>query len=219
MKKLLAITAILLLTACAATPLQMEISNIEQSESIRLTDLRPGNESKKETFSLLISSDAYAIYRNGDAVTVPSPIRLLQHRTYEKMASSGNPIDIKVFHFVSYMNAQSTLRVGAVGSIFGAVGAGIATAAKDQNSDFSFSEIERSKFESIPEDKEYIRAYYSENENPNDAMVFVIYLDAEINGKRRIIRSVSPSVSKDDSNPYVNALEKTIDVFLNGFSI
>lgn len=218
MKDLLLVTVFSLLAACAAGPLQVEVPNIESSSSVQLTDLRPSNESEKETFSLLISSDAYAIYRIGDTATEPSPLRLLQHRAYEKVSSNGAPLDIKVYHFVSYMNAQSTLRAGAAGSIFGAVGAGIATAAKDQNSSFSYSEIDRDTFESVPEDKEYIRAFYSESENPNEAMVFVIYLDAEINGERRIIRSVSPSISHDDSQPYVKALESTVDAFLEEFS-
>jgi len=217
MKKLLSVMAVLLLAGCAAGPLKVNVSDITQSDSVQLSDLRPSNESEKESFSLLITSDAYAIYRNGDAVTQPSPLRLLQHRAYEKLSSNEDPINIEVFHFVSYMNAQSTLRTGAIGSIFGAIGAGIATASKDQNSNFSYSDIDRNKFESIPSDKEYVRAYYSESENPNDAMVFVIYIDAEINGKRRIIRSVSPSVNDNGDHPYTAALETSINAFLEDF--
>tara|TARA_R110002124_G_scaffold57039_5_gene160234 strand:- start:974 stop:1633 length:660 start_codon:yes stop_codon:yes gene_type:complete len=217
MKKLLGTMAMLLLTGCAAGPIKVNVSDITQSESVQLSDVRPSNESEKETFSLLITSDAYAIYRNGDAVTQPSPLRLLQHRAYEKLSSNGDPLNIEVFHFVSYMNAQSTLRTGAVGSIFGPIGAGIATASKDQTSNFSYSDIDRNKFESIPADQEYVRAYYSESENPNDAMVFVIYIDAEINGKRRIVRSVAPSVNDNGDHPYTAALEKSISAFLEYF--
>ena len=217
MNKLLSILAMLMLTGCAAGPLKVDVSNIVQSEHVQLTDMRPSSESEKETFSLLISSDAYAIYRNGDSVTAPPVLRLLQHRAYEKLASSNDSIDIKVFHFVSYMNAQSTLRRGAAGSIFGAVGAGIATASKNQDSDFSYSEIDREKFEATSGNEEHTRAYYFENENPNDAMIFVIYIDAEINGQRRIIRSVSPSINKDGQPPYLAALEMSINAFLEVF--
>ena len=218
MKALLMATAFVALTACAASPLQVAVPDIAESDSVKLTDLRPGSEAEKETFSLLISSDAYAIYRVGDAATVPPPLRLLQHQAYEQIPSNGAPLDITVYHFVSYMNAQSSLRAGAIGGIFGPIGGGIAMAVQNQNANFNVIEIDRDKFDSIPSDQEYTRAYYSATENPDDAIVFVIYLDAEINGKRRIIRSVSPSETDDGAQPFVAALTKTIDAFLSDFS-
>ena len=48
-------------------------------------------------------------------------------------------------------------------------------------------------------------------------MVFVIYIDAEINGKRRIVRSVAPSVNDNGDHPYTAALEKSISAFLEYF--
>jgi len=214
MKKITIVALMYFLVGCAVAPLTIEVSDLNKSESVTVTDLRPDSESEKTVFSLLITSDAYAIYRNNDEVTIPTSVRLLQHKAHEKLSGNTKPVDIKLYHFVSYTNAQSTLRAGAVGSIFGAIGAGIATASKNQDANFSYSVIDSTSFESIPEDKEYTKAYFSAAENPNDATVFILYLDAEVNGSRKMIRTVAPAVIEGDDQPYVTALEKTIDTFL-----
>ena len=163
----------------------------------------------------MLTSDAYAIYRNGENIIDPTPLRLFQHRAYEKFSATKLPTDIKIYHLVSYMNAQSELKKVAVGSIFGPAGALIASSTQKNNVDPSISVVNPDAFNALAADKEYQRALYTQLENPNKATVFVIYIDAEINGKRVFIRKTSPRVQNGAANPYVDAVDSTIKAFFS----
>ena len=108
---------------------------------------------------------------------------------------------------VVYYNAKSALRVGA---LFGAIGAVIAST--DDVAIYK-SQINASDFESIAKE-EHKLALYTEKENPEDASVFLIYIDAELDGKRVFVRVMSPSKSPEGKDPYVLAVNATIEYFL-----
>lgn len=202
-------------SGCATKPLKYDVPDIQSSTSLTVSDLRPAKEKEQEVFSVLISSDAYAIYRNGENIIDPTPLRLFQHRVHEKFSGSEAPTDVKIYHLVSYMNAQSQLRTTAVaGGLLGPVGAAVASSTKNNKVDPSVSLVDAKVFDSLA-DKEYQRASYTAQENPNKATMFVIYIDAEINGKRVFIRKTSPSVQAGSANPYVDAVDNTIKAYLS----
>jgi hypothetical protein len=204
------------ISGCATKPLKYDVPNLQSSESLVVSDLRPAKEKEQDIFSLMISSEAYAIYRNGENIIDPTPLRLFQHRAHEKFAGSKVPTDIRIHHLVSYMNAQSQLRTTALaGGLFGPAGAAIASSTLNNKVDPSVTLVDPGAFSSLDGDKEYQRAFYTAAENPNKATVFIIYIDAEINGKRVFIRKTSSSEQNGSSSPYVDAVDKTIKAYLS----
>ncbi len=211
------ISAAILLSGCAAPIYKHEVAGLQRSESVRLVDARPKEESEQELFSALITSDAYATYRYSTQTLDPSAVRVFQHKIYEKFADSSSPVDVKIYHFVSYMNMQSSFRRSSIGSIFGVVGAAVAVGTQNYNSDFKASSINREQFEAITRDNEYTKSFFTEAENPNKAPVFVVYIDADINGKRSFVKGIAPTARSDGKNSYLYAVENTISAFLSNY--
>jgi len=212
-KKIL-VTFAIFLSGCAAQVTQLNVADIEKSSAIPVKDERPETEKQKEIFSLLISSDAYGIYRIADEVLAPPAIRLFQHRAYEKFAASTSPLDIKVNHFVIYQNVQSELRRSAIGAgIGGAIGALAAGSATTDPAGVSSSLADIKSFDALEKD-EFKRALYSENENPGKGSVAVIYIDTEINGRRVFTRSIAPLKAQNSENPFISGLEASIKYHL-----
>jgi hypothetical protein len=217
MKYVFMVAMLLTATGCATNkPLKYEVPGLEKSSQLIINDLRPQSEKERKTFSLMITNEAYGIYRNGEDAVDPSPVRLLQHNIYEKFSSSSAPIEVKLYHFVTYTNARAALKKVAVGSIFGPVGAVIANSTNNKTLESGVSFVSPEAFDATI-DKEFERALYSDAENPQKASAFVIYLDAEINGKRTSIRKISPTIAGDGTNPYVSAVDGTIQAFLSHY--
>ncbi|MEE9910597.1 MAG: hypothetical protein K4571_02635 [Deltaproteobacteria bacterium] len=215
MKFVVPIVVLLILSGCAANkPLQYQVAGFEKSSAVVIEDARPALESEQTVFSVLLHSDAYAIYRNKDTLIDPTPIRLLQHRVYEKYGSTAKKV--KINHFVSYTNRQATLRRAAIGGAFGPVGAVAASASVDQNAKEGIRILDCKVLDIDPE-KEYTRAAYTPGENPGKSDLFIIYIDGEIDGKRVCIKKISSTVEKDSTHPYVAAVNSTIRVFLSSF--
>ncbi len=212
MKRLLPILALALTTAfagCAQQPVRITLNGAEKSAKVPLKDLRPESEKQKEIFSLLISSSAYGIYRLADDTLSPPVIDLLKHRAYEKLGTKG-PLNIVVHHLVVYLNAKSQLRYSAIGGLVGA-----AIAAKS-SVNISQTAVNRQQFEAMAAE-EHRRAFYTSAENPQNAAVLVIYVDAEINGKRTFIKTLSPNTAPEGQVPVVLAAESTISYFLSKY--
>ena len=110
MKKLIMILAVAL-TGCAGQMMNPNVSDVDRSASIPVQDLRPASESKAETFSLFLFSDAYATYRVADELITPPGTILLRHRVYEKYGEQSLPPEIQINHFVVYRNHQSEYAV------------------------------------------------------------------------------------------------------------
>lgn len=213
--RLLALTILSMLTiGCAARTTMVEIPNIDESSSVNIKDFRPESERENEIFSFSISSEAYGIYRHGDELVSPSPIRILQHRIYEKFSNTGIIPEVKVHHFVVYANLKSQLRKGVLG---GAIGAAIASDTQKYGVDGLASLTTEEEFKAYEE--EYKRALYTQEENPEKVSVYKVYLDAEINGKRTFIKTMTPTTLPEDNpkNPHVVAVETAISYFLDQY--
>lgn len=119
---------------------------------------------------------------------------------------------------VVYMNLQSELKRGGVGAIFGgAIGSAIALGTKDNTVNSINSLVNKEEFEGMLAD-EYLRATYTEGENPNEASVYVTYIDAEINGKRSFVKSMTPTITPDGVNGHVASIESAINYFLEHYN-
>lgn len=218
MKILIAIVAAaLFLTGCAAPIHKHEVAGLPKSETMNFVDARPQAESEQKIFSLLITSDAYATYRYSTSTLDPSALRLFQHKIYEKFPEGAKPSQVKVHHFVSYMNMQAAFRRTAVGSIFGGVGAVIASGTQNYNADFKATSVNRATFDAVSEADEYTKAFFSAEENPSNAPVFIVYIDAEIDGKRNFVRGIAPTNRSDGKNPYLYVVDNTIAAFLSNY--
>lgn len=218
MKAIIAtVAAALFLSGCAAPVHKHEVTGLQKSEAIHFVDARPQAESEQKIFSLLITSDAYATYRYSTSTLDPSALRLFQHKIYEKFPEGAKPSQVKVHHFVSYMNMQSAFRRTAVGSIFGGLGAVVASGTQNHNADFKVTTVNRATFDAVSEDNEYTKSFYSAEENPNNAPVFIVYIDAEIDGKRNFVRGIAPTNRSDGKNSYLYVVDNTINAFLSNY--
>jgi hypothetical protein len=208
MNRLLAFLLSLTLAACASVPpVHVDLPDMAHSESVQLRDARPPTESKQEIMSLLITSDAYGVIRNGDIHSEPPPLRVIQHRVFEHM---GPQAHVTVHHFVSYRNLQSQLRAGALGSILGPIGAAIGSASYNGTTALSATLVDRAQFDAMTGDDEWKRGLYSAGEDPNKVSVFVTFLDLEVDGRRAFVRVVSPVQADDGKNSFLIATEATI---------
>ncbi len=215
------IVAILAIFAygCTVSPVKVNIPKIKESSVAQIEDLRPAAEKKNELFSFSIFSEAYGTYRRGDELIDPNPVRVLQHRAYEKLSSSDQPIQIKVNHFVVYMNLQSELKRSATGAALGGIiGAAIASGTQKYGVDGIATIISQEEFES--HDEEYKRAFYTAEENPDKVSVYNVYLEAEVNGKSFFVKTMTPTrLPEDDKrNSHIVAVETAIAFFLDQFN-
>jgi len=201
---------------CAAPTIMVEVPNIEKSSSMDLVDLRPQSEKENKIFSLSITSEAYGTYRRGDKLLDPSMVRIFQHRVFEKYAELEDVPEVKLHHFVVYMNLKSELRRGVTGGLLGGVvGAAVASGTQKYGIDGLASITTTEEFNAF--EKEYKRALYTEEENPDKVSVFKVYLEAEIDGKRIFIETMTPTKLPDNKNPHVAAVETAIAYFLDQY--
>jgi len=211
-KLLQAIFLILALSGCTLPVTQIKISDISQSESIKMMDLRPGSEKQFENFSALITSKAYGTYRLPDSSMQPSIARLIQHRVFEKFGGNGR--DIKLHHLVVYSNLQAALRQTAANvAIGGALGAAIGGAPPKSMPAISSKIIDGAVFPSQSQE-EYKRALSSMEENPGQGSVHIIYIETEIDGKRVFSRTIGPFAATEGINPPSTFLEATVQFHL-----
>jgi hypothetical protein len=213
MKKLLW-AVVVGLSGCAGGVAILNVTGIETSEQARIQDVRPAVEKQGENFSLLITSDAYAIARVAEGITTPTPIRLFQHRAHE--ALPGQP-PVKVLHLVVYRNSQSELRRSSIGAgLGGIIGALVAGQSVTSISGAMSSLADRAAFDSVGTD-EYKRAVYTDAENLGRGSVLVVYVDTEIGGKRVFSRTLAPLLAKEGESAYLNALEASFKYHLDQY--
>jgi hypothetical protein len=214
MKKLLLLVVPLLLCGCAAKAVRMDMAGTDQSAAVPVKDLRPDSEKESEIFSLMITSSGYGTYRKGDEALDPPMPQVFRRMVYEKVGAGGAPTDITIHHMVVYMNMKSELRKGAIGSIGGVVGA-VITASMASNVGVNMNQalVDRATFEAAGHE-EYERAFYTEAENPERASVFVVYIDATVNGKRVFIRTMAPVRGPKGQAPIVEAVKSSIQFYL-----
>lgn len=214
MQKIFFAALFVLISGCATPVTKLNVPGIERSGALMVKDLRPETEKQNKIFSLMATSVAFATYRVGDVSISPPPIRLLQHRVFEKLGSDPTSLDVKVHHLVVYRNLQAELRGGALGAaIGGGVGAVLVGTATRNLDNGNTTMVDRDKFDSLA-DEEYYRASYSPQENPGRASVYIFYIDTEIGGKRLFTRTLSPMKTKESDNALNLALETAIESHL-----
>ena len=198
-------------------PTKVEINDLEVSTNMVVEDVRPKKEKEFEMFSYIITNDAYAITREGEP-TAPAPLRILQHRVHQKLSGNQQPSSIKVHHFVIYKNSQAELKRSTLyGAFAGGIGAVLASTNQSHGVNVITNTIASEDFYSIGD--EYKRGLYTESENPHEASVYVVYLDAEIDGNRKFIKVMTPIVTKKESEkaPIVFAVDTAISYFLEQY--
>ncbi|MBS0515633.1 MAG: hypothetical protein JSS16_09180 [Proteobacteria bacterium] len=215
MMKLLLLICPLLLIACTPQAVRMDLPGTDESTSIPIKDVRPSSEKESGHFSLVITSSAYGIYRKGDATLNPPMIQIFRRLAFEKFGDATKPLDISVHHMVVYVNMKSEFRkMAALGTIGGAVGGAIAGGTVGSTVNLSQTLVDRTHFED-EEIEEHERAFYTDAANPEHASVFVIYIDAEINGKRTFVKTMAPTKTQDKQDGYVAAVKSAIGYFLS----
>lgn len=214
MKHLLLLLPLLLLAACAPQVTRYEMPGTDASLSIPVKDLRPANEKASEIFSLMITSSSYGLYRKGDESLDPPLHQVFRRRAFDKLGADAMK-NVTIHHMVVYMNLQSELRRGAVGAGFGGlIGSLIATAGMT-GANLSQALVDRAQFEAVKD--EYQHALYTEAENPKKSSVFLVYIDAEIDGRRMFTRTLAPTLAPEGKNPYVLAVDSAIEYYLQQY--
>ncbi|MDR1229116.1 MAG: hypothetical protein LBK55_08915 [Azoarcus sp.] len=222
MKKLLMIAS-LFLSACAhqpPPPVSFDLPDEARSISVPLEDLRPENEKEKDDklFSLLVTSSQYGITRVADGTTFPPVMDVFRWMAFERLKETEEDLKISVYHMVAYLNQKSRLRRQAIGGgIGGIIGAVIASSTAATTVNISQSLVDRDMFERNAR-AEARRAFYSKEENPEDAPVFVIYIDAAVNDKRVFVRTMAPITAPDGQYPFVLAVKGAIQYWLDQYS-
>jgi len=211
MKKLLVLLFPLVLAACATGPApKVDIPEIDKSRSVVMHDVRPATETQSEIFSYLITSERYGVIRMAEVKTDPLPLRLFQHRVYERLGAKG-PLDVTVNHLVVYLNQQGQFRAGALGGLIGLA------IVSGREASMSSSVLDTAAFESAKGDDEFKRGLFTKEENPQNASVLVVYLDATINGKRVTTKTITPLKQPEGKVPYLVALESATSFFLSQY--
>lgn len=167
--------------------------------AVALQDLRPAPEKESVTFSKVVTNPAYGISRFGKDANPAGRVSVLRDKVSERLSSKFSAsINLNVYHFVMYSNNSAMLRKIAVGSVFGGLGSAVATTAGEAigaNVAPTGQDISplssAAAFEASIKD-EYLRGYYSAEENPENKWIYIVYLDAEINGKRNLVRFSQP---------------------------
>lgn len=219
MKKFLIVLLLpIVLAGCAAPVSRIAVNGPEPVNSAPFQDLRPKSEKESEIFSYLITSAGYAIYRKGDETLSPNAAQLLRRRANERLGVvSGTGPSVTVHHLVVYWNRKSELRKGAMGNLLGGVIGGALVWAAEAKNTVNISQTVADSRKFLGVEDEYERAYFAPEENPGKASVFVTYIDAEIDGKRIFTRTLAPSAAEKGKDPYVVAVEASIDYFLSHF--
>ena len=190
------------LSACGTNPSRLDVPGIAQSDPA-VQDLRPASEKEAETFSFLIISEDYAIYRLAENRTEPTGVRLLAHRARQVLPQADRSAPIKIHHLVIYNNIQATLRRGAIFAGTGAIGSAIARAATPSTSlvgeGVATTVIDPAFFEQTAQ-AEAQRGRYTEAENPQKLPTMTIYVDAEIGGRRFATRTLVLDDGKDGTS-------------------
>ena len=223
MKKLLVIAS-LFLCACAQQPtlVTFDLPEEAQSLTVPVEDLRPENEKIKNDvmFSTILTSRSYGIARVGDQTTSPPMMDVFRWMVYERLNGTEKDLKISVYHMVAYLNMKSRARRTAIGAgLGGLLGAAIASHSTASTVNISQSLVDRDLFESTNKPNlEARRAFYSTEENPKNAPVFVIYIDAAVNDKRIFIRTMAPSDALEGQFPFVLAVKGSIQYWLDQYS-
>ena len=204
--------------SCSVAPQKIDVPNIDKSSLVLVKDVRPESEKEREIFSAHVFKEEYGINRVGDQVITPGPMRLFQHRIYEKYQNESKLPKVTVYHFVVYSNMTKELKRMSAGIMFGGVlGALVGSIGSDSTVSEEAKLTTEEDFNSV--EKEYYRGFYTEEENPDGASIFKVYIDAELDGERKFISLMAPTKLEegDERPPYVVAIERAIKYYLEQY--
>ncbi len=199
-----------LLAGCA-TPApvpSIAVSKLDESATLRVTDLRPAKESVQEGFSYLVFNKAYGKFRIAPTEVQPAPVRLLQHRIYEALPADRRAGEVKLHHFVVYMNMEAMGKGVAAGAVGGLVGAALAEANPTKVQPGSISATDRIAFDAATGENEWMRALYTIEENPSHQVCHIVYIETELDGKRVFSRTLVQAKGAGNA-PLVNAIDES----------
>jgi hypothetical protein len=223
MKRLLIVVSFFL-CACVHQPpaiVSFDLPDEAQSISVQLEDLRPENEKEKadKILSTYITSAGYGITRVGDETTSPPITDVFRWMVFERLGETEKDLKITVHHMVAYLNMKSKLRRLVIGAgLGGLLGAYIGVNSTASTVNISQSLVDREQFERNHSRAEARRGLYSEEENPGNAPVFVIYIDAAVNGKRVFVKTMAPITAPEGQPPFVLAVKGVVQYWLDQYS-
>lgn len=219
MKKLL-LAFVVILSGCAVTPAKLEIAGLERSENVRLTDLRPASERTAETFGSLDFSKGFGIERLDEAALTPSPLRVLQHRAYERLRAQNDNLDLKVHHLVIYRNQQNIRRrSGMAASLGGLVGALVTYNLMNKHSISPTSlPVVESEF-SAADVPEYMRATVDGKETSMQDGLHAVYIETESNGQRVFTKTFRPIGQNDVNLSLPVVVDQAINYHLSQYKV
>ncbi|TDU23304.1 hypothetical protein DFR24_4828 [Panacagrimonas perspica] len=212
-KTISSLLILLLLTACSSAPKIQPAAEPPPVWTGPMRDYRPVTERESTIFSTLITRAGYGIYRTGEDKMSPTGMYLLRRKAQQKLGADGKkPLAITVHHLVVYVNAKTQLRKTTMGGVVaGAVGGAVVAQSMDKMTvNLSQSVIDSTKFTYV--ENEYERAFYTEEENLNRATVYVIYIEADINGKRTFTKTMASA-----KEPFPVVIEASVDYFLSHY--
>ena len=202
MKKLILLLLPLLLAACATQ--RMPEADLAPSEALVVHDQRPAEESERKIMSLWRDSPAYGIFRGGQGNVHPTDMRLLQHRVFEHY---GPHAVLTVHHMVSYQNMREEILSNLH---YGLLPEALHPHISSEEIDAGAKLVDARRFEAETLDNEWKRGTYSEAENEQMGSVYIVYLDAEVEGKRAFIRYLAPAMLPDGKSAYSQDVEQCI---------
>lgn len=217
MRRLIAFITSIALVGCATGPVPLPVENLATSAQTKVEDLRPKNESTREIFSLLITSDLYGHQRLAEDLTDPTGPRLFAHRLQEKYGTGSVPLT-KLHHFVVYINRRAEHKSMALGTALGGVvGAVLAGSTVKREGVVSHTLVDAESFAKLSGVNEYKRASYTDADPVASTSAFVIFIESESQGQRRFTRTVSPIKPSQagQKTPLHQALESAIHFNLN----
>jgi hypothetical protein len=217
---MLLITLCLAACATAPKPVHIDVPGADKSTDVVVHDLRPGSEKESKTFSVIVTSGGYGIYRQGDATLDPPAIQVFRRSVSEALGPEYMQGPMTIHHLVIYTNLKSELRrnslfIGLGGAVGGALAATTTQADGVAQSTLSQSMVDTDAFDKV--DDEYERAFYSKTENPTHESVFVIYVDATIAGKRVFTKSISAIAVPKGEVAYSLAVKSAIRYWIKQY--
>ncbi|MBL8325307.1 MAG: hypothetical protein JNJ89_10160 [Rubrivivax sp.] len=186
---LLAASALVLGAGCAAPPMVVPVAGLEASARVALTDLRPATEREGRLFAMLPLQPGFGVARIGEDRLSPPPMRLLQHRVFER-AGAQPPAAVKVHHLAIYQNNA----VAAMRAAFATAGGASlqrATGTIDDDAARAVNNlVAAERFEALTGDDEWKRGAYDRRENPGHAPALIVLVETEIDGTRVFTRTL-----------------------------
>jgi len=194
-------TRVFALLSVLLTAPPLAVSGTDGSAKFSVRDLRPSTEKESKTFSSSMANEAYGISRVGDDV-VNSPVALLFRRAFEKLDAPMEPDSVTLHHLVIYRSFKSRQAEVSVDAVSNRVETILVRESSGLPAGMSSAVVSGDVFEAAGS-REWLRGRCGASENPSNAVCYVVFIDAELAGKRMTTRTVYPRPNLGDVNTAV----------------